>query len=72
MESVIVKVQNIFHRQNNITCSINCNYRTCFVCKTLNTLHKVYNKDDDDTSTTNTTTSSSNNNNNFVSSDDTI
>jgi len=56
MESVSVKVQIIFHRQNNITCSINCKYRTCFVCKTLNTLHKVVNKDDDDTTTTTITT----------------
>ena len=77
MESFSVKVRNIFHRQNNITCSINCNYRTCFVYKNLNTPHKVDKKaDDDTTTTTNTTTSNNNNNNNnnnnFVSSDDTI
>ena len=27
-ESANVKVQNIFHGQNNITCSTNCKYRT--------------------------------------------
>jgi hypothetical protein len=26
--SAAVNVQNTFHGQNNITCSINCNYRT--------------------------------------------
>jgi hypothetical protein len=28
MESANVKVQNIFHGWNNITCSTNCKYRT--------------------------------------------
>ena len=27
-ESASVKVQNIFHGRRNITCTINCNYRT--------------------------------------------
>jgi len=37
MESANVKVQNIFHRQNNITCSITCKYRTAATWYTLET-----------------------------------
>ena len=62
MESANVKVQNIFHGQNNITCSTNCKYRTaatlytietviCFRYIIVSTLHKGDNKgggDDDD------------------------
>jgi hypothetical protein len=60
-ESANVKVQNIFHGRNNITCSTNCKYRTAGTLYTLetcfffgfiivNTLHKGENKyyDDDD------------------------
>ena len=54
-ESTNVKVQNIFHVQNNITCRTNCKFRTAatphtpetrFVpgIKTVNTPHKDYNK----------------------------
>jgi len=57
-DSVNVKIQNIFHRRNNITCSTNCKYRaaaslhsleTRFVFRYIivNTLHKGGNKDDD-------------------------
>jgi len=57
MVSANVKVHNIFHRQNNVTCSTNCKYRTAatlyaletwFVSGiTVNTLHKGE-KDDTD------------------------
>jgi len=36
-ESANVKVQNIFHRQNNIACSINCKYRIAAKIYTLET-----------------------------------
>ena len=36
-ESASVKVQNIFHVLNNITCSINCKYRTAATLYTLET-----------------------------------
>jgi hypothetical protein len=36
-ESANVKVQNIFHRRNNITCGINCKYRTAAVLCALKT-----------------------------------
>jgi hypothetical protein len=50
--SANVKVQNIFHRRNDITCSTNCKYRTaatlyaldkCFFFGKIivNTVHKV-------------------------------
>jgi len=53
--SANVKVQNIFHGRNNITCSTNCKYRTaatlytletliCFRYIIVNTLHKGNNK----------------------------
>ena len=59
-ESANVKVQNMFHGRNNITCSTNCKYRTaatlyvyrrntdCFRYIIVNILHKGDNKDDDD------------------------
>jgi len=34
-ESANVKVQNIFHGRNNITCSTNCKYRTTATLYTL-------------------------------------
>jgi len=34
-ESANVKVQNIFHRQNSITCSTNCKYWTATALYTL-------------------------------------
>jgi hypothetical protein len=37
VESADVKVQNIFHRRNNITCSINFEYRTAATLYTLET-----------------------------------
>ena len=59
-ESANVKVQNVFHGQNNITCSTKCKHRTAatvcavetwfvclFVCYryvTVNTVHKGDNK----------------------------
>jgi hypothetical protein len=76
--SANVKVQNIFHGRNNITCSTNCNYRTaappytletwfvCFKYIIVNTLHKGDNKDTTTitiTTTTTTTTTTNNNNN---------
>ena len=36
-ESADVKVQNIFHGRNNITCSTNCKYRTAVTLHTLET-----------------------------------
>ena len=36
-ESANVKVQNIFHGRNNITCSTNCKYRTAAILYTLET-----------------------------------
>jgi len=36
-ESTTVKVQNIFHRRNNVTCSTNCKYRTVAALYTLET-----------------------------------
>jgi hypothetical protein len=36
-ESANVKVQNIFHGQNNITCGTNCKYRTPATLYTLAT-----------------------------------
>ena len=33
--STNVRVQNIFHMQNNITCSTNCKYRTAATLYTL-------------------------------------
>ena len=36
-ESVNVKVQNIFHGRNNITCSTNCKYRTAATLYVLET-----------------------------------
>ena len=58
-ESANVKVQNIFHGQNNITCSTTCKKQNscntiyprnivCFRYIIVNTLHKGYKKDDDD------------------------
>jgi len=57
MESVNVKIQNVFHGQNNITCGTNCKYRTamtlctlnvvCFRYIILNALHKGDKKYDD-------------------------
>jgi hypothetical protein len=57
-ESDNVKLQNIFHGRNNITCSTDCKYRTAATLYTLetcfffffflNTLHKCDNNDDDD------------------------
>jgi hypothetical protein len=35
--SADVKVQNIFHGRNNITCSTNCKYRTAATLYTLET-----------------------------------
>jgi hypothetical protein len=35
--SANVKVQNIFHGRNNITCSTNCKYRTAATLYTLET-----------------------------------
>jgi hypothetical protein len=35
--SANVKVQNIFHRRNNITCNTNCKYRTAATLNTLET-----------------------------------
>ena len=35
--SADVKVQNIFHRRNNITCSANCKYRTAATLYTVET-----------------------------------
>ena len=35
--SADVKVQNTFHRRNNITCSTNCKYRTAATLYTLAT-----------------------------------
>jgi len=37
IQSANVKVQNIFHGQNNITCSTNCKYRTSATLYTLET-----------------------------------
>jgi len=37
MESTKVKVQNIFHGQNNITCSTNYEYKTAATLYTLET-----------------------------------
>ena len=37
VESAIVKVQNIFHGQNNIICSKNCNYSKAAILYTLET-----------------------------------
>ena len=37
IESTNVIVQNIFHGQNNITCSTNCKYRTAATLYTLET-----------------------------------
>jgi len=34
---VVVKVHNIFHLRNNITCSTNCKYRTAATLYTLET-----------------------------------
>ena len=36
-EECYVKVQNIFHGRNNITCSTNCKYRTASTLYTLET-----------------------------------
>jgi ethanolamine utilization protein EutQ (cupin superfamily) len=36
-ESANVKVENIFHGQNNVTCSANCNYRTAATLYVLET-----------------------------------
>jgi hypothetical protein len=36
-ESANVKVQNIFHGRNNITCSTNCKYRTAAKVYTVET-----------------------------------
>jgi len=36
-ESANVKVQNLFHRGNNIACSTNCKYRTAAILYTLET-----------------------------------
>jgi len=54
-ESANVKIQNIFHERNNITCSTDCKYRTAAALHTIdycffkyiivNTLHKGDNKD---------------------------
>jgi hypothetical protein len=64
-----IKVQNIFHGRNSITCSENCEYRTaatlyprnmvCFRYIIVNTPLKGDNKDDDDDD-------DNNNNNKFV------
>ena len=42
-ESANVKVQNIFHGRNYITCSTYCKYRTVATLYTLETLCQVYN-----------------------------
>ena len=43
-ESANVKVQNIFHVRNNITCSTNCKYRTAATLCTQETwLNQVHN-----------------------------
>jgi len=34
-----VRIQNIFHRRNNITCSTNCKYRTA---ETIYTLEEMF------------------------------
>jgi predicted Holliday junction resolvase-like endonuclease len=36
-ESATVKIQNTFHRRNNVTCSTNCKYRTVAALYTLET-----------------------------------
>jgi hypothetical protein len=36
-ESANIKVKNIFHGQNNITCSTNCKYRTAATLHTIET-----------------------------------
>jgi hypothetical protein len=70
-ESVNVKVQNIFHGRNNITCSTNCKYRTAATIYSLetlfvfryiivNTLHKGDDKDDDDDDNNNNNNSNNN------------
>jgi hypothetical protein len=78
MESANVKVQNIFHKRNNITCSTNCKYKTaatlctletwiCFRYIIVNTLHKGNNKggcDDDDDDDDHHHHHNNNNNNN--------
>ena len=79
MESAHVKVQNIFHRKNNITCSTNCKYRTaatlytletliCFRYIIVNILHNDVNEGDDDhhnnNNNNNSNNNSTNNNNN--------
>ena len=44
MESANVKVQNIFHGLNNVTCSTNCKHRTAATLYTLETwLFQAYN-----------------------------
>jgi preprotein translocase subunit SecG len=59
MESASVKIQNIFHRQNDIRCSTDCENRMAVTLYTLvtwfvsgimivNTLYKGDKKDDDD------------------------
>jgi ABC-type uncharacterized transport system ATPase subunit len=43
--STNVKIQNIFHRRNNITCNKNCGYRTAATLYTIDMLFvfQVYN-----------------------------
>jgi len=63
MESVHVKVHNIFPRRNNITCSTNCKYRTAaklYALETwfvpgiiVNTLHIGDDDDDNDNNNNN-------------------
>ena len=58
-ESANVKVQNIFHGRNNITCSTNCKYSSCnttysrnMVCVRyiiVNILHKADNNNNNNT-----------------------
>ena len=37
VEKANVKVRNVFHRQNNVTCSTNCKYRTTATLYALET-----------------------------------
>jgi hypothetical protein len=72
MESANIKVQNIIHGRNNITCSTNCKYRTAAKLCTLetwlvsgfvNTLHKGGDKDEDDDDDDDDDDDNNNNNN---------
>ena len=43
VESANLKVQNVFHGRNNITCSTNCKYRTAATPCTLETTNVSFN-----------------------------